>query len=454
MLGMGGNLALILVDRISLANYSIETLQASGPAVFTATTLIVLATGTVGITRAFVAQAHGKEDAKAAIDEAAFGTVLALGVALVLLMCTPLLVLVPTLSSQPIALEQLESEYLALSTSFGAVMTLNMALASYFNGTHRTRVPMAVALTGQAVGIVATVGLVFGIGPLPEMGMRGAALGTLVAVTVMFAGYLCFMPRGFYRSVGRALRRLRFLPRTIWLRFRKGAPSGLSLGLEELGQTAFVWLAAVLGLAALGANNVALSINYAAVIPLIGLGYGCSILSAGAAGAGRFDAIWRIIRSTLLVALTYVALIAVFQIATPRLLLIPFGIDSLNSTTADMATTTSRFLCLYAAAFAFSMVGSAVLESVGLAKFAFRARIVSMWLVCIPAIALLVWLQSGNGSALPLMWIIFAACEGAMGLACFLRIARVIKREENHLRDHPTPTANVASSSESETAVL
>lgn len=454
MLGMGGNLALILVDRISLANYSVETLQASGPAVFTATTLIVLATGTVGISRSFVAQAHGRGDVKATHREAALGTILALIIAVVVLMITPLLVMAPKLSGQPPAIEQLESQYLALSTTFGAVMTLNMALASYFNGTQRTRVPMGVALTGQAVGIVATVSLVFGYGPLPELGMRGAAIGTLIAVTVMFAGYLSFLPASFYHSFARLLRRPVALGAALGLRFRKGIPSGASLGLEELGQTAFVWLAAILGLAALGANNVALSINYAAVIPLIGLGYGCSILSAGAVGADDFSRVWRIIRSTLLIALTYVSIIGFFQVATPHLLLAPFGIGSLDSATADMAAATSRFLWAYAAAFAFSMIGSAVLESVGLARFAFRTRIISMWLICIPAIGLLVWLQAGNGRALPWMWVIFAACEGAMGLACFIRIGRVVKRHENYLQNHHASTDSAASSSESETVVL
>ncbi|MCX5292379.1 MULTISPECIES: MATE family efflux transporter [unclassified Streptomyces] len=434
MFGMVGNLLLMLVDRICLARYSEDALKASGPAVFTATTVIMVTTGAVGITRSYVAQAHGRGEERDALDEGANGFVLGLVLSALLLLTTPLLMRVPTLSGQPAHIQELEAQFLGLSTLYGSVMTLNMALSSYFNGMGRTRVPMTVGIMGQAVGIVMTVGLVFGRFGLPELGMRGSALGTLSAVSVMFLGYAVCLPRGYAAGFGRLLRRGgKHAAGVLWLRLRRGAPAGGSLSLEELGQTAFVWLAGVLGSVALAANNVALALNYAAVIPLIGLGLGCNILCGKAVGAGLHRDIPHIMRVTLTISGAYVAVVAAFQIGAPTLLLSPFGLDGAGPAVTGNAVETSRVLWTYSAAFMFSMVGSGVLECLGLARFGFVARIVLMWCLCVPTITVFVLLNRGDADVLPGMWVIFSAFEAVMAAVCLWRIRRAVANEENRL---------------------
>ncbi|MCX5051664.1 MULTISPECIES: MATE family efflux transporter [unclassified Streptomyces] len=434
MFGMVGNLLLMLVDRICLARYSEDALKASGPAVFTATTVIMVTTGAVGITRSYVAQAHGRGEERDALDEGANGFVLGLVLSALLLLTTPLLMRVPALSGQPAHIQELEAQFLGLSTLYGSVMTLNMALSSYFNGMGRTRVPMTVGIMGQAVGIVMTVGLVFGRFGLPELGMRGSALGTLSAVSVMFLGYAVCLPRGYAAGFGRLLRRGgKHAAGVLWLRLRRGAPAGGSLSLEELGQTAFVWLAGVLGSVALAANNVALALNYAAVIPLIGLGLGCNILCGKAVGAGLHRDIPHIMRVTLTISGAYVAVVAAFQIGAPTLLLSPFGLDGAGPAVTGNAVETSRVLWTYSAAFMFSMVGSGVLECLGLARFGFVARIVLMWCLCVPTITVFVLLNRGDADVLPGMWVIFSAFEAVMAAVCLWRIRRAVANEENRL---------------------
>ncbi|MFJ5272410.1 MATE family efflux transporter [Streptomyces sp. NPDC088358] len=444
MFGMIGNLILLLVDRICLARYSEDTLTASGPAVFTATTVIMVTTGAVGITRSYVAQAHGRGEKREAMDEGANGFVLALLLCALLFASTPLLMWVPTLSGQPAHIQELEAHFLGLSTLYGAVMTLNMALSSYFNGMGRTRVPMVVGILGQMVGVVMTTGLVFGRFGLPELGMRGSALGTLSAVSVMFVGYAVYLPQGYAAGFGRLVRQGgRRAAGTLWLRLRRGAPAGGSLSLEELGQTAFVWLAGVLGPVALAADNVALALNYAAVIPLIGLGMGCNILCGKAVGAGAHRNIPHIMRVTLSISGLYVAVVALFQIVTPTLLLSPFGLDGADSAVTAHAVATSRVLWTYAFAFMFSMVGSAVLECLGLARFGFLARVVLMWCLCVPTIIAFVLLNRDDADMLPAMWVIFSAFEAAMAAVCLWRVRQAVTDEENRLH-HTEPVQRTA----------
>lgn len=219
----------------------------------------------------------------------------------------------------------------------------------------------------------------------------------------------------------------------LWLRLRRGAPAGGSLSLEELGQTAFVWLVSVLGSVALAANNVALALNYAAVIPLIGLGLGCNILCGKAVGAGLHRDIPHIMRVTLTISGAYVAVVAAFQIGAPTLLLSPFGLDGAGPAVTGNAVETSRVLWTYSAAFMFSMVGSGVLECLGLARFGFVARIVLMWCLCVPTITVFVLLNRGDADVLPGMWVIFSAFEAVMAAVCLWRIRRAVANEENRL---------------------
>ncbi|TQF07229.1 multidrug transporter MatE [Kitasatospora acidiphila] len=434
MFGMAGNLVLMLVDRISLARYSANTLEASGPAVFTATTLIMLTTGIVGITRSYVAQAKGRDDQQGTLDEGANGLLLAAVLCVLLLLATPLVAKVPELSGQQPAVEALEAQFLRLSTLYGSVMTLNMALSSYFNGMGRTRVPMTVGLIGQVVGMVMTVGLVFGKFGLPELGMRGSALGTLSAVSVMFIGYLVCLPRGYAAGVGRLLRRgPARVAETLWQRLGKGAPAGGSMCLEELGQTAFVWLAGGLGTLALAANNVALSVNYTAVIPLIGLGIGCNILCGNAVGAEEFAKVPHIIKATLAVCGSYVAVVAFCQVLLPKVLLAPFGLHEAGPQVVASAVDTSRVLWTYSAAFMFSMVGSSVLECFGLARYGFLTRVVLMWVLCIPIIAVIVLTHHGHAGLLPVIWVVFSFFEAVMAVVCFRRIRQAVASRENQL---------------------
>ncbi|MFE5888371.1 MATE family efflux transporter [Streptomyces sp. NPDC056468] len=448
MFGMAGNLVMMLVDRIALARYSEATLIASGPAVFTGMTIIMFVTGIAGITRSYVAQAHGRGDREGTVDEGAAGVILAVGLAVLMLLATPLITRIPELSNRPAGSVALESVFLEWSVRFGAVMTLNMALASYFNGTRKTRVPMVVGLIGQAVGVLMCIGLIFGNFGLPELGMRGSGIATFIAVSVMFVGYVVCLPRTFYagfsRLFGNGVRKVATL---IGQRLRKGAPSGGSSGLEEMGHTSFVWIAGILGPVALAANNIALSLNYVAIIPLIGLGIGCSILSGNAVGENKHDRVPHILRAALAVGSVYVLTVAFFQIFLPTLLLSPFGLDGADPATMDTAVDTSRVLWMYSVAFMFSMFGGAVLESFGLPRFVFLTRIGVVWVLSVPTILVIALLNQDKSGVLVLIWVVYSLFEGVMGALYFWRIRRAAASGENRLVQ-PQPDSAPASESD------
>lgn len=428
---MVGNLIMMLVDRICLARYSSETLEASGPAIYTAMAIIGFFAAVVGFSRSCVAQAFGRSGHAEAAYQAAVGMVVGIVFTAILLLLAPLMAMIPFLSHRPPAITHLESQFLYWSAYFGAAMTFNMALSSYFNGIGKTRITLVVGLIGQAVGIVMTIGLVFGKFGLPELGIRGSALGTLAGSLAILVLYVCYIPAEVWVNLKRLIVSRGVHLADVAPRIRKGFALGVTAGLGNFGNAAFIWIIAGLGAIALAANNINLTVAYVGVIPLLGLGIGCSVLCGNALGKDQFAQVPRIILVTLAIELAYVAVISSVQIATPDLLLNPFGLADKPDEIRHASFATSKVLWTYSLAFAFSMTGSAVLESFGLTRFLFAVRLVLMWLLSIPTIYLITIGHVGDAEFLPTCWVIGSAFEGVIGVLYFWRIWIAVRRRQN-----------------------
>jgi MATE family multidrug resistance protein len=430
---MIGNLIMMLVDRICLARYSSDTLAASGPAIYTAMAIIGFFAAVVGFSRSCVAQAYGRSGHGEAAWQAAIGILVGVAFSGVLLLMAPLIALIPFLSNRPPVITALESQFLYWSAFFGAVMTMNMALTSYFNGIGKTRITLVVGLIGQGVGIVMTIGLVFGKFGLPELGIRGSALGTLFGTLAMLVLYLIYMPADVWKDVRKLVVTRGVHLGDVLPRIRKGFALGVTAGIGNFGNAAFIWIIAGLGAIALAANNVNLTVSYMGVIPLLGLGIGCSVLCGNALGEGDYTQIPRIILVTLVIEGAYIAVISFFQIVTPDLLLNPFGLDGKPEEIRHASFATSKVLWTYSVAFAFSMTGSAVLEAFGLTRFLFVTRFVLMWVLSIPTIYLITSGHVGDPEFLPTAWVVGSTFEGAIGVLYFWRIWFAVRNRQNEI---------------------
>lgn len=429
---MVGSLLAMFVDRICLARYSNDTLTASGPAIYTATAIVGFFAAVVGFSRSCVAQAFGRSGKKEAAYQGAIGILIGAVFAVTLVLMAPLIERIPFLSNRPPDITKLESQFLYWSAYFGGAMTFNMSLSSYFNGIGRTRITLTAGLIGQAVGVVMTIGLVFGKFGLPELGMRGSAMGTLAGSLSVMACYLFCMPGEVWGNL-RALvfKRKGSMLADVLQRLKKGFILGASAGIDNFGNAAFIWVIAGLGSIALAANNINLTVNYMGIIPVLGLGIGCSVLCGNAIGENNFAQIPRILLVTLVIELTYIVIISFFQIATPGPLLSPFGLADKPPEIQRASIATARVLWVYSLAFAFSMTGAAVLESFGLTRFLFVTRLVMMWFISIPTIYAITTAHVGNPNILPTCWVIGSTFEAVIGVLYFLRIFSAVKKRQN-----------------------
>jgi MATE family multidrug resistance protein len=164
------------------------------------------------------------------------------------------------------------------------------------------------------------------------------------------------------------------------------------------------------------------------------------VLCGNAIGENDYPQIPKIIFVTLAIELMYVVVISFFQIATPGLLLDPFGLSDKPEEIRRASIATSQVLWTYSLAFAFSMTGSAVLEAFGLTRFLFVTRLVLMWVLSIPVIYVTTMRHVGNADYLPTSWVIGSAFEAVIGALYFWRIWFAVKHRQNGIVLAPAQT--------------
>lgn len=181
-------------------------------------------------------------------------------------------------TSQPQGLIELEATYLRLLMLGAVGMVLETALSGFFSGTERTSVIMWVSVASGLLNFVLDLLLIFGAGPIPELGIAGAALGSVASFwfKVICYGGLLLRPKyealyglragfGFDRAV---LGNLLFF----------GFPTGLMYLTEASGFAVIVLRIGSLGDIPLRATTMAINFNMVAFIPLVGVSIAASVL--------------------------------------------------------------------------------------------------------------------------------------------------------------------------------
>lgn len=182
------------------------------------------------------------------------------------------------------------------------------ALKQFSEGLSQTRFPMYAAILANIINIALNYLLIFGHLGMPELGVTGAAVGTLVARIAMcfflwglfrrrrvFAGYV---ERLQFRNIGkRMLRKIMNL----------GFPSALQFLFEVAIFTAAIWLSGVLGKNPQAANQIALNLSSMTFMFGTGLGVAAMIRVGNQVGLRNFPELRRIASSIFLMTILLMA---------------------------------------------------------------------------------------------------------------------------------------------------
>jgi len=392
-LGILGVLLVGLADAFFLARYSEAALTAVGfiyPVIVTLTSLSIgLSAGTAAVVS--TALGRGEEDGMQRLT----GHVLLMGLAASSLVALGFWWASPWLFSlmgaQDAVLEAVLAYIPWWCLSF-PVLVVSMALNSVFRAAGNSRVAAMVMVGQAALNIGLTPLLIFGWGPIPELGAAGAGMATFLARAIACAAVLAYGLRqgvlcrdlNVFQGIATSVRRVT----------RVAGPAALSNAINPGGMAAVTAAVAVAGDAAVGGFGAATRVQSLLFVPMLALSSGIGPVVGQAWGANNHARAQTAMRQTALFCLGYgAALFALMMLAAGP-------IAGWMTSTSDQADAAALYLRIVSASF----FGYGILVT---ANAAMNARDRALWsmsvsaariaLVYIPLAWLAVWLAGYPG---------------------------------------------------------
>jgi putative MATE family efflux protein len=189
-------------------------------------------------------------------------------------------------------------------------------LTSVVRGAGQAAMLAVVYLTAEALHIALVPALMFGIGPLPPLGITGAGLATVTSFTASSAVLAWYVASG-RTAIRLSLRGVRLDRRLFVEILRVGAPMSLQPGLNNLALAMLTGYVSALGAAQLAGFGVAVRLEYLLYPLAFGLGAGVLAVVGTNIGAGNSARAARSAWIGAALAFCVTACIALFGIVSP-----------------------------------------------------------------------------------------------------------------------------------------
>lgn len=279
-------------------------------------------------------------------------------------------------------------------------------------GAGDSRTPFYFSLLAVVLDVALNPLLILGLGPLPQLGIAGSAVATLIAQTFTLALMLAYLYRTRSLLVLRPAEWGLLVPdlKVVRALVLKGLPMGFQMIVVSLAAVTMMSLVNRFGSHTAAAYGAAAQLWTYVQMPAMALGAAVSSMAAQNVGAGKMDRVDRIARIGVLFAfLMTTGPILLIYFAEPYVLRIflPAASPSLA-----IAEHINAYVLWGFVAFGMAFIFSGVVRATGVVWAPLAAMIVSLWLVRIPAANLLmpklgadaVWLSFPLGSVTTLIF--------------------------------------------------
>lgn len=324
MLGMLGHTFVSFVDNVMVGQ--LGTAELAAVSLGNSFMFIAMSLG-IGFSTAItplVAEADAAKDfsrGKSAFKHGLFlCTMLGVFLFLLVLLAKPLMYLM----KQPAEVVELAIPYLDFVALSLIPLIIFQAFKQFSDGLSMTRYPMYATLLANIFNIAINYVLIFGKFGFPQLGIVGAAYGTLISRIIMVI-YLWWLLKGkvasraYVTNVKIFVLNKWMLKKTIAL----GAPSAMQMFFEVAIFTAAIWLSGLLGKNPQAANQIALNLSSMAFMVATGLSVASMIRVGNQKGLKNYIDLRRIAFSTFLLgtilAVCFALIFLVFHTELPKL---------------------------------------------------------------------------------------------------------------------------------------
>ncbi|WP_308916204.1 MATE family efflux transporter [Jannaschia sp. LMIT008] len=243
-----------------------------------------------------------------------------------------------------------------------------------------------VMILSSLLNVAATPLLIFGWGPVPALGVTGAALATLLAQvgTCAVSGWLAWRA-GILRTCGSPSKGFGGSVRTV---ASVGGPASLSNAIAPAGMAAVTAAVATLGASYVAGFGAATRVESLLAVPLLALSSGIGPVVGQAWGAGLTDRAAQALRQSVLFAVGYgvLAALALWLLADPIAGAFAAGDESRAATAAYL-----RIVGWSLFGYGMLVVGNAALNAMSAAGYAMAMSMVRVLVLYLPLAWLGAW---------------------------------------------------------------
>ena len=227
---------------------------------------------------------------------------------------------------QPKEVVELAIPYLNLVAASLIPLIVFQSFKQFSDGMSMTKYPMIATLIANIINIVLNYLFIFGKFGFPELGIVGAAIGTLVSRIIMvFYLWFLLLRNNKTRPYLLDLNFLNLSKEMINKLFNLGFPSAMQMFFEVAIFTAAIWLSGILGKNPQAANQIALNLSSMTFMVAMGLSVVAMIRVGNQMGLNKYAELRRIAFSIFLIAILFAIIFAslflIFNDILPKLYL-------------------------------------------------------------------------------------------------------------------------------------
>lgn len=445
ILGMLGHTLVAFVDNIMVGQMG--TAELAAVSLGNSFMFIAMSLG-IGFSTAItplIAEADGEGNFEAGKSYFKHGlflcTVLGIALFLMVFIAKPLMYAM----KQPPEVVDLAMPYLDLVAISLIPLIIFQAFKQFSDGLSMTRYPMYATILANVANIILNYIFIFGKWGAPEMGVVGAAIGTLVSRGIMVF-YLWYLLSRNNKSREYVLHIKIFTLTKSMLKkvFNLGFPSAMQMFFEVVIFTAAVWLSGILGKNPQAANQIALNLSSMTFMVATGFSVAAMIRVGNQKGLKLFKELRRIAFSiffvTILFATGFALLFLLLNEALPKLYL---DYDNLalfadNSEVVSIASELLIIAAVFQISDALQVVALGALRGMQDVKIPTIMTFISYWLIGFPISFYLSMYTHYESAGI---WIGLLAGLTASGVMLYIRFNYLSKRL---IRDAESEISNVS----------
>jgi len=324
------------------------------------------------------------------------------------------------------------TQYLGI-VAFGAPQIIfALVVSSLIRGSGDAVKPMIIMITASIINIILDPLMILGLGPFPEMGVRGAALATIIAQSVGASIALYFL---LGRKTAYRIKVANLKPNLAILKdiYRVGAPSTILQVTESLSFILFNIVVSSFGSVAIAAVGLVVRIADLAFMPVFGLSDGLLPIVGFNFGAGYLKRLWKAVKlASLSIMVLLGAGVLLIESLAPQIV----GIFSDNPELLAVTVPAMRIMLAAMLLMGPSVMFITTFQGLSNGTMALVLALVRQFIFFIPLLYLLRYLLGLNG-----VWLSLPASDVLSFAVTFFIIYREYRkqRKRGKWRDGPAP---------------